>query len=102
MHTGKSAAEQAAEMEAATEMEAEDAVLSATEQVKYDVEPAEAAVLITGQVRDIEPVITVMEAGKKHVLPVAEMVICKGQTGGASDWQQCRGSVQRRDDCAVI
>lgn len=102
MHTGKSAAEQAAEMEAATEMEAEDAVLSATEQVKYAVEPAEAAVLITGQVRDIEPVITVMEAGKKHVLPVAEMVICKGQTGGASDWQLCRGSVQRRDDCAVI
>lgn len=102
MHTGKSAAEQAAEMEAATEMEAEDAVLSATEQVKYAVEPAEAAVLITGQVRDIEPVITVMEAGKKHVLPVAEMVICKGQTGGVSDWQLCRGSVQRRDDCAVI
>ena len=89
-------------MEAATEMEAEDAVLSATEQVKYAVEPAEAAVLITGQVRDIEPVITVMKAGKKHVLPVAEMVICKGQTGGASDWQLCRGSVQRRDDCAVI
>lgn len=86
MHTGKSAAEQAAEMEAATEMEAEDAVLSATEQVKYAVEPA----------------ITVMEAGKKHVLPVAEMVICKGQTGGVSDWQLCRGSVQRRDDCAVI
>ena len=86
MHTGKSAAEQTAEMEAATEMEAEDAVLSATEQVKYAVEPA----------------ITVMEAGKKHVLPVAEMVICKGQTGGASDWQLCRGSVQRRDDCAVI
>lgn len=52
MHNGKSAAEQAAEM---------------------------AAVLITGQVRDIEPVITVMEAGKKHVLPVAEMVICKGR-----------------------
>ena len=67
-------------------MEAEDAVLSATEQVKYAVEPA----------------MTVMEAGKKHVLPVAEMVICKGQTGGASDWQLCRGSVQRRDDCAVI
>ena len=80
MHTGKSAAEQA------VEMEAEDAVLSATEQVKYAVEPA----------------MTVMEAGKKHVLPVAEMVICKGQTGGASDWQLCRGSVQRRDDCAVI
>ena len=102
MHTGKSAAEQAAEMEAATEMEAEDAVLSATEQVKYAVEPAEAAVLITGQVRDIEPVITVMEAGKKHVLPVAEMVICKGQTGGASDRQLCRGGVQRRADCATV
>ena len=55
-----------------------------------------------GQVRDIEPVITVMEAGKKHVLPVAEMVICKGQTGGASDQQLCRGGVQRRADCATV
>ena len=102
MHTGKSAAEQAAEMEAATEMEAEDAVLSATERVRYAAAPAAAVALITGQERDIRPAITATEAEKKHVLPVAETVICKGQTGGASDRQLCRGGVQRRADCATV
>lgn len=43
-----------------------------------------------------------MHTGKSAAEQAAEMVIRKGQTGGASDQQLCRGRVQRRADCATV